>query len=380
MSKSTTVLGNYSRRLKRLTSLSRTINGIARSAESISSSLMFNGIVRSAESISSSLMINGAVRSAVPPWSSLMINGAVRSAVPPWSSLMINGAVRSAVPPWSSLMINGAVRSAVPPWSSLMINGAVRSAVPPWSSLMINGAVRSAVLPSFSRTINGIVRSAELNSILSRKMIETLAPFREKAQFEEADWFPHGTFPRHLFNWSDQKAYSDQVILSYYRENWSKVRQVIENELSECQVDREAKEVVREALTAHENGQYRLVTLSLFAAIERAVRVGLFQNNVGSIPVRNRLVELVESLPISVLPGGYFGIVGFTQLSHHLYESIHTNYDRDRLLDASIPNRHAAIHGLVAYASEKSSLNAIFFAIFVFQILTVLKLRYIRSS
>ena len=40
------------------------------------------------------------------------------------------------------------------------------------------------------------------------------------------------TFPRHLLNWNGDNAYSDGIVLTYYRENWSIVRQVIEEELS----------------------------------------------------------------------------------------------------------------------------------------------------
>ena len=300
MSRPTTVLGNYSRGFSRITSFSRTINGIARSAELASFSRTINGVARSAELASFSRTINGIARSAEPA--------------------------------------------------------------------------------SFSRTINGVARSAELASLLGRKSSDILAPFRERARFEEAEWFPHSTFPRHLLNWNGHEAYSDEIVLTYYRENWSTVCQVIEKELSECHVDRDAKEAVRQALIAHENGLYQLVPPSLFAAIERAVRVCLYDDKVGSISVKNRLVSLLGRLPISVLPGGTLAFVGFTQLSDHLYENIHTDDVRERFLDASIPNRHAAIHGLVIYSSEKSSLNAIFVAMYVFRVLTVLKPRRLRSS
>ena len=216
------------------------------------------------------------------------------------------------------------------------INGIGRTAELASLSRTINGIGRTAELASLSRTINIIVRSAELPSLLSRGFSTTLAPFKEKAQFEEADWFPHSTFPRHLLNWNDHDACSDETVLSYYRDNWSIVSQVIEKELSECHVDREAKEAVRQALTAHENGLYQLVAPSLFAAMERAVRVCLYDGKVGSISVKNQLVNLVGRLPISVLPDGILAFVGFTQLSHHLYEKIHTDDVRERFLDASI--------------------------------------------
>ena len=243
----------------------------------------------------------------------------------------------------------------------------------------IDAINRSPQLTAFQRTIDAIARSAELTALLSHKALEMWAPLREKAQFEEADWFPHSTFPRHLLDWDGDEAGSDEIVLAYYRENWEAVSQVIEKELSGCHVDEDAKETVRQALVAHEHGLYRLVTPPLFSAIERAVRICLYGEETGRISVKDQLVDVVGSLPVSALPGGALAFVGFTQLSHHLYEGIHTNDARERFLDASIPNRHAAIHGLVAYASEKSSLNAIFVAMYVFRVLTVLRLRYLRN-
>ena len=247
-------------------------------------------------------------------------------------------------------------------------------------SRSMNVITRSSELTSFSQALTGIARSIELPRIIGRRITETLAPFRVKTQFEQSEWFPHSTFPRQLLERISNDEYSDEIVLTYYRRNWSTVSRVIEQELSECQVDRDAKEAVRQALIAHEQGLFQLVPSSMFAAIERAVRVCLHGDKVGRVSVKNRLVDLVGRLPLSVLPDGLLAFIGFTQLSHHLYENIHTDDIRERFLDASIPNRHAAIHGLVIYSSEKSSLNSIFVAMYVFQILTVLKFRYLRSS
>ena len=380
MIRPTTVLGNYSRGLSQLASLSRTINVIGRSAELTSLSRTISVIGRSAELASLSRTINVIGRSAELTSLSRTINVIGRSAELASLSRTINVIGRSAELASLSRTINVIGRSAELTSLSRTINVIGRSAELTSLSRTINVIGRSVELASLSQVVAGIVRSVELTSLPSLKFSETLAPFREKAQFEAAEWFPHSTFPRHLLNWNGHEAYSDEIVLSYYRENWSTVSQVIEKELSECHVDRDAKEAVRQALIAHENRLYQLVPPSLFAAIERAVRVCLYDDKVGSISVKDRLVNLVGRLPISVLPDGLLAFVGFTQLSHHLYENIHTDDVRERFLDASIPNRHAAIHGLVIYSSEKSSLNAIFAAMYVFRILTVLKLRYLRSS
>ena len=383
-------------------SLNRTIKGIAavelmQATKPISESLVSGVLAKTMGGTSLAplaerqLAISGAIAQSFAPLAErqLAISGAIAQSFAPLveRQLAISGAIAQSFAPLAErqLAISGAIAQSFAPLAErqLAISGAIAQSFAPLAERhrLLSGVItRSPGLTSFSRAVAGIVRSAELTSLLSRKFSETLAPFREKDQFEEAEWFPHSTFPRHLLNWNGHEAYSDEIVLTYYRENWTTVSQVIEKELSECHVDMDVKEAVRQALIAHENGLYQLVPPSLFTAIERAVRVCLYDDKVGHISVRDRLVNLAGKLPISILPDGLLGFVGFTQLSHHLYENIHTDNVRERFLGASIPNRHAAIHGLVIYSTEKHSLNTIFVAMYVFRILTVLKLRYLRSS
>ena len=236
----------------------------------------------------------------------------------------------------------------------------------------VQGIAHSSELLAIQQAVTGIMRSLEMTSLLSQKLLEPLAPFREAARLEEAGWFPHNTFPGHLLSSTDGDSSADEVVLNYYQDNWATVKQEIEQELSACNVDSDAKEMLREALIAHEHKLHRLVPTSLFPAIERAVRDCLCGNKLGNIEVNEQLEDSIAHMPLSMLPGGALGFVGFTLLSHHLYENVYTDAARNRFEDASVPNRHAAIHGLVTYSSEKSSLNAIFIAIYVFRVLTVL--------
>ena len=208
--------------------------------------------------------------------------------------------------------------------------------------------------------------------IIHPKLFETPAWILEADRLKATGWFPHSTFPRQLLERNVDDSSLDELVLSYYRDNWASIRQTIENELSTCDVERDTKETLREALHAHEQGLYRVVPSSLFSAIERAVRVHLCANRFGSISVNELLGGRIGNLPMSMLPYGSFGYVGYTQLSRHLYENIRDETTRKRFMDASVPNRHATIHGLVIYSSEKSSLNAIFVAMYVFRALTVL--------
>ncbi len=66
-------------------------------------------------------------------------------------------------------------------------------------------------------------------------------------------------------------------------------------------------------------------------------------------------------------------------MENHLYKRIDNENDRSMFEESPIPNRHAAVHGLVPYASEKSSLNSIFLADFVFLMITQTKKRKIME-
>ena len=306
------------------------------------------------------------VGSALEPWSRYTSPfSVVGSALEPWSRYTSPfSVVGSALEPWSRYTSPfSVVGSALEPWSRYTSPfSVVGSALEPWSRYTSPFSVVGSALEPWSRYTSPFSVASSLHQSLA-----------EVAQFEESGWFPHGTFPRHLLD------SNDDVILSYYRSNWTMVKQVIGEELSDCHVGRDAKNSVRQALIAHENGLYRLIPPSLFAAVEQAVRDCLYSNRVGQISMKSELIEVIGHLPISVLPGGNLGFAAFTQLKHHSYESIHTETAREHFLNASVPNRHATIHGLVIYSSEKSSLNAIFLTMYVFQVLSVLVTRGLRN-
>jgi hypothetical protein len=73
-------------------------------------------------------------------------------------------------------------------------------------------------------------------------------------------------------------------------------------------------------------------------------------------------------------PRGYFGLALFTRLTEHLY--VHIGDSKTKLARMAldpVPNRHAAIHGLVVYSSFKNSLNTLFMTDYIFQVIDALK-------
>ena len=121
-------------------------------------------------------------------------------------------------------------------------------------------------------------------------------------------------------------------------------------------------------LSAHEYGLYRLVPVAIMVEIERAVRVHLYGELVGrGRDIKGKIVDEIGKLPISAFQDITSGIIQHETLENHLYEHIDDDGDRSQFAENPIPNRHAAVHGLVPYSTEKSSLNSIFLADFVLQ-------------
>ena len=225
----------------------------------------------------------------------------------------------------------------------------------------------STIRKDYYRLISDLIRRA--------KVLTTEPGIR---QFENAGWFPHGTFPTEVFDDSQSEAEIDRKVLAHYRENWMAVQESIENELSGYLISEREKSVLRQALQAHRSGLYDLVSPTLFSEVEKVVRVHLHENKLGNIAVGREVANRIAELPISAFPDRFVGYVGFDLWSRQLYANIQTNDQRERFSSLSIPNRHAVIHGLVDYQPEKNSLNSIFIASYVFQMITAIKISETR--
>ena len=202
----------------------------------------------------------------------------------------------------------------------------------------------------------------------------------------KAGWLPHYTTPfRYIAECGEDNEAVRSQLLDYYKNNWQNVRSEIESRLSDYKIDAEAKATFREALDAHEAGLYRCVCRVLFPEIERIFRIELFNNIIGSIAYKKFLEKLVDknkSIDEYIIDGLYdlsiFGHLTKTlrkeaisesdKLTVGLFTSVTSEEHRERLKQSAIPNRHAAIHGLVAYSSRQNSLNMIFLADYIFRI------------
>ena len=233
---------------------------------------------------------------------------------------------------------------------------------------------------SISRSFPVLITASSIQMDYFRLIPDLIGPAKiltaEPAtlQFENTGWFPHRTFPTEVFDESQSEAQIDRKVLAHYRENWIAVRESIENELSGYLINEREKSVLRQALQAHGSGLYDLVSPTLFSEVERVVRVHLHENKLGTISVGREVANRIAELPISAFPDRFVRYVGSDLLSRDLYANIRTDDQRERFSNLSIPNRHAVIHGLVDYQPKKNSLNSIFIASYIFQLITAIKI------
>jgi hypothetical protein len=184
---------------------------------------------------------------------------------------------------------------------------------------------------------------------------------------------PHASTPLSLLDVEQSDDELRAALERRYRESWPEVSQGILERLQQLSIDDEAKEAFAEALQAHGNGHYRSVCRLLLPEIERVARVELFGNAVGIVHVNKVVGEPALELPMSATkPAGYLALVLYERLNDHLYMKVGTANRADFEHDL-VPNRHAAIHGLVVYNSFWNALNTIFMTDFAFQLISAIK-------
>ena len=261
--------------------------------------------------------------------------------------------------------------------------------------------VTSGILTAVSQHLEPLLLEWQhLMKTAAPVVLEVMSEF-EKWNFSsevlgKAGWLPHYTTP---FGYIAECGEGDEAVrsrlLNYYDNNWQNVRSEIEARLSGYKIDSEAKATLREALDAHEAGLYRCVCRVLFPEIERVFRTELFNGKIGRITYEEFIKKLVDdekkSIDAFILEGLYdlsiFGhltkafrekdrkkrkedpVSESDELIFGLFTDVKSEKHRECLKQNPVPNRHAAIHGLVAYSSQQNSLNMIFLADYIFQVI-----------
>lgn len=213
----------------------------------------------------------------------------------------------------------------------------------------------------------------ELPKPLSDSVQESLNQSQIAKALDGAGWLPHYTTPfGQVEACSGDRERITEVLKEHYEGQWSTVCQTINAHLAECCLDAEARETFQEALSAHERRLYRCVCRVLFPEIEGVVR-RLFPNyeTADSITIRTELHDAgLQVLATSFKMSPTYLPILFKRLSAHLYSQIRNDDAIKAFSQDPIPNRHAAIHGLVKYSESQHSLNTIFVTDFIFQIIS----------
>lgn len=202
---------------------------------------------------------------------------------------------------------------------------------------------------------------------------------RQSNSLKESGYLPHLTVPMNLVDeyGSDPNLLSEKIEI-FYRNEWKTMEQKLLSRAESYLIDQETKETFAEALAGHRDGRYRSVVSLLFPALERAVNSNETlrefgkANNLKSAGIILKRVA-AELSPAEIEPRGYIGLELFDRLADHLFIPFHGEKDRERMTIDHVPNRNAALHGVVIYKSFKNSLNMLFMADYIFQIISIVE-------
>lgn len=210
---------------------------------------------------------------------------------------------------------------------------------------------------------------------------------RKARLIEGTGWLPHRTTPWAMICDDEcSLALLDEKISYYYSNNWDEVKSDFLSNLQNYDVDQEAKDTFNEALEAHGFGLYRVAPRLLFPELER-VGADEFHDGRHFVEAGSRGKIGIASLKdireaFDDMPAGAFlrfeqslALIG--KLQDHLYEKVESESSVRNIELDPVPNRHASVHGLVAYRTQKTSLNAIIMTDFMFHLMDRLKF-YVR--
>ena len=233
------------------------------------------------------------------------------------------------------------------------------------------------VFQVWKATLEPVFRDFEPILERLRDLIEQVGPHVEKLvrhqrierQFSNVGWLPYYSELIGQVEQHEGDAISlDNMVSEYYRDHSDEIRKDMEGRIGSYEIDEEARETIREVFSAHESENYRSVCRTLFPELERMIKRSFF-NDSGRIRTADMVRKLAERLAGSeVLSREGFCLVTIGHHVKHMYAQVDDD-ERYRFEQNSIPNRHAALHGLVSYSTHKHSMNMIIMADYLFQIL-----------
>jgi hypothetical protein len=193
---------------------------------------------------------------------------------------------------------------------------------------------------------------------------------------ERAGWLPHRTSPFDLTMEAPDAAAADIVIAEHYATEWPAIREAFSAQVESLTNDTETLAVFEEALSAQGAGLFRVAPRLLFPEFERIARAEFAPERLGGMASLRDLRDAAGGLtPGEMDEPGLFSLAWFRKLDQHLYSRVETPDELARVAGDPVPNRHAALHGLVPYATAKTSINALIMATYVFGVIHAVRKR-----
>lgn len=204
-------------------------------------------------------------------------------------------------------------------------------------------------------------RWVRANEPLLTSLMEVWARFHA---LDRSGWLPHPTTPFHLLDpHEEDPAVARRIVGGYYRSEWPVVEAAFRARLAGHGFDPETLATFDEALIAHRHQLYRATARTLFPDIERKVRDTFFAGDLAATASLREMRKAVARLGAGNLNrSGVVSLKLYSKFENHLYSRVKTVAERDRIAADPVPNRHATVHGLVVYATDQSSLNALIMA------------------
>ena len=198
---------------------------------------------------------------------------------------------------------------------------------------------------------------------------------------EAAGWLPHSTTPLHLLSEIMEVGEVDVIVERYYKENWRAVRHAFMASIRHLNIDDQAKKTYSQALSIHRAGHYRAVVRLLMPEIERLARDPVYSGALRFSASLFELQDAIKQLPYTETASYRHGVRHLHNMSSHVFRGI--GEDLSVLQEVSqnpVPNRHAAIHGLVDYNQAKNSINALVLVDFMFHMISALKWQQVHDT
>lgn len=227
-------------------------------------------------------------------------------------------------------------------------------------------------LAGLARILDSFRRALEDNKDKIEPLVRTA---HRNFIFNKAGWLLHHTTPMHLIADTTSAEDIPPLLDRYYREHWGDVAVAFRRHLSDLNLDDEAHATFEEALSAHGNGLYRATVRVLLPEIERFARQHLMPTTRKSLASLTEIRKAMGELGWSEIQMAANGpaFLQFSAISHQVYEKTEQQGRFDEIAKSQVPNRHAALHGLISYSSHQSSLSALIMTEFMFKVMSYLR-------